>query len=120
MADVVDIAPDGSRQLLSSGALKAKFRALDPEKTTDYRPIHPRQEPVPVVPGQVNRYDIALTPTANVFQKGHKLEVVIRNQDDMLGKLARSGVYLMPFMQTVTHTIHLGESHLLVPIIPKA
>ena len=55
-----------------------------------------------------------------MFRKGHKMEVILRNQDDMLGKIARSGVYLMPFMQTVTHTIHLGESHLLVPIIPKA
>lgn len=120
MVDLVDIAPDGSRQLLSSGALKAKFRALNEEKSTDYRPVHPRQEPVPIVPGEVNRYDIALTPTANVFQKGHKMELVIRNQDDMLGKLARSGVYLMPFLQTVTHTLHLGEAHLVVPVIPKA
>lgn len=120
MVDVVDIAPDGSRQLLTSGALKAKFRALDEVKSTDYRPVHLRQEPVPVVPGEVNRYDIALTPTANVFQKGHRMELVIRNQDDMLGKLSRSGVYLMPFMQTVTHTIRLGQSHLLVPVIPKA
>ena len=110
MADVVDIAPDGSRQLLSSGALKAQFRALDPQKSTDWRPVHPRQEPVPVQPGKVERYDIALTPTANLFQKGHRMELVIRNQDDMLGKLSRSGVYLMPFMRTVTHTIHLGQS----------
>ena len=116
MADVVDIAPDGSRQLLSSGALKAQFRALDPQKSTDWRPVHPRQEPVPVQPGKVERYDIALTPTANLFQKGHRMELVIRNQDDMLGKLSRSGVYLMPFMRTVTHTIHLGQSHLLVPV----
>jgi predicted acyl esterase len=116
MADIVDIDPKGNRQLISSGALKAKFRALDPKKTTEQRPIHLRQEPVPIVPGEVNRYDIALTPTANLFQKGHKMELVIRNQDDMLGKAARSGLYLMPFMQTVTHTIHLKNSYITLPI----
>ena len=119
IADVIDVDPEGRRFLISSGHLKAKFRALDPEKSLPHRPVHPRQEPVPVVPGEVNRYDIALVPTANVFLKGHRMELVIRNQDDMLGRLAKNGVYLMPFMQTVTHSIHYGESHLLVPIIPK-
>ncbi len=119
MADIVDIAPDGSRQLLSSGALKAKFRALNEEKSTEQRPVHPRQEPVPIVPGEVNRYDIALTPTANLFQKGHKMQLVIRNQGDMLGKGARSGLYLMPFNQTVTHTIHLEGSYLTIPVTNK-
>lgn len=119
IVDVMDVSPDGSRFMISSGHLKAKFRALDEEKSLPHRPVHLRQEPVPVSPGQVTGYDIALVPTANVFQKGHKLEVVIRNQDDMLGKLAKNGVYLLPFMQTVTHTIHFGQSHLLVPIIPQ-
>lgn len=116
MADVVDIAPDGTKLLLSSGALKAKFRALDEEKSTEQRPVHLRQEPSAVVPGEVNRYDIALTPTANVFQKGHKLELVIRNQDDMMGKAARSGLYMLPFLQTVTHTLYLKNSWLTIPV----
>lgn len=119
IADIMDVDPEGNRFMISSGHLKAKFRAVDEEKSLPYRPVHLRQEPVPVVPGEVNRYDIALVPTANVFQKGHRMEVVIRNQDDMLGTMAKNGVYLMPFMQTVTHTIHFGESHLLVPVIPK-
>lgn len=119
IADIMDVDPDGNRFMISSGHLKAKFRAIDEEKSLPHRPVHLRQEPVPVVPGEVTRYDIALVPTANVFQKGHRMEVVIRNQDDMLGTMAKNGVYLMPFMQTATHTIHFGESHLLVPVIPK-
>ena len=119
IADVMDVDPEGNRFLISSGHLKAKFRALDEEKSLPHRPVHPRQEPVPVTPGEVNRYDIALVPTANVFQKGHRMELVIRNQDDMLGKLAKNGVYLMPFMRTAAHSIHFGQSHLLVPVIPK-
>ena len=64
------------------------FAALVTEKIRS----HPN---ITVVPGEVNCYDIALVPTANVFLAGHRMEVVIRNQDDMLGKLSRSGVYLM-------------------------
>ena len=119
MVDVVDVDPQGGRFVISSGQLKAKFRALDEEKSLPHRPVHLRQEPVSVTPGEVNRYDIALTPTANVFLKGHRMEVILRNQDDMMGPLAKNGVYLLPFMRTVTHTIYFGQSHLLVPVIPS-
>ena len=120
MADVVDVSPDGTRRIISSGALKAKFRALDEEKSTDFHPIHPRQEGVPVVPGQVNRYDLALTPTANYFFKGHCLEVIIRSQDDMMGRMAKNGVHWMPFMRDCDHTVVLDNAYLTVPVIPKA
>ena len=120
MIDLVDVAPDGTRQLLSTGYLKAKFRALDPTKSRPWQPIHPRQEPVPVEPGKVERYEIQMMPTANVFQKGHAVELIIRNQDDLLSRLGTWGVYMLPFMQTVTHSIHLGESHVLLPLVPRA
>ncbi len=60
---------------------------------------------------------LAMMPTSNVFKKGHSLELIIRNQDDLLGRLGTWGVYMLPFMQTVTHQIHFGESHLLLPVI---
>lgn len=119
MVDLVDVAPDGSRQLLSTGYLKAKFRALDESKTKPWQPNHPRQEPLPVVPGAINHYAIQMMPTANVFKKGHAVELIIRNQDDVLSRLGTWGVYMLPFMQTVTHTIHLGNSHVLLPLVPR-
>jgi predicted acyl esterase len=106
------------RHLLSTGYLKAKFRAMDEKKSKPYKPVHLRQEPVPIVPGEKNKYAIAMLATSNVFQKGHSMELIIRNQDDMRSKIARSGVNIMPFMRSVTHTIYFGESHLLLPIIP--
>lgn len=120
MVDLIDVAPDGTRQLLSTGYLKAKFRALDEKKSKPWQPIHPRQEPVPVVPGEVGHYAIQMMPTANVFKRGHSIELVIRNQDDLLSRLGTWGVYMLPFMQTVTHTIHLGNSHVLLPLMPRA
>ena len=118
MVDLVLVDWDGRRQLLSSGYLKAAHRALDASRSKPYDPIHPQQDPVPVPPGQVVRYAIALMPTACVFRKGTSLELVVRNQDDILSRLGTWGVYMLPFMQTVTHEIHFGESHLLVPHIP--
>jgi len=118
MVDLVDVYPDGNRQLVSAGYLKAAHRALDEKKTKPYQPIHPRQDPVPVPPGEVLEYAIAMMPTSNVFQKGHSMELIIRNQDDLLSRLGTWGVYHLPFMRSVTHNIHFGESHLLVPLIP--
>ena len=48
------------------------------------------------------------------------MELIIRNQDDLLSRLGTWGVYHLPFMRTVTHTIHFGKSHLLLPVIPSA
>jgi putative CocE/NonD family hydrolase len=119
MVDLVDVGPEGGKQWISSGHLKAAHRALDEEKSKPYKPVHPRQDGVQVSPGEKVQYAIALMPTANVFKKGHSLELIIRNQDDLLSRLGTWGVYMLPFMQTVTHEIHLGESHLLLPIIPS-
>jgi uncharacterized protein len=119
MVDLVLVDPDGKKQLISTGWLKAAHRALDERKSKHYDPIHPRQDPVPVPPEKVVRYAISLMPTACVFKKGCALELVIRNQDDILSRLGTWGVYMLPFMQTVTHEIHFGDSHLLVPHIPN-
>ena len=120
MAELVDVDPQGDRQLISAGHLKAAHRALDANKSHPYLPIHPMQRPVPVPPGEVIEYAIAMMPTSNVFQKGHAVELVIRNQDDILSRLGTWGVYMLPFMRTVRHQIHFGKSHLLLPIIPAS
>ena len=118
MVDLVMVTPDDNRQLLSNGWLKAGHRALDETRSRPYEPVHPRQDPVPVTPGKVESYAIALLPTACVFSKGCRLELTIRNQDDIFSRLGTWGVYMLPFMQTVTHEIHFGDSHLLIPHIP--
>jgi putative CocE/NonD family hydrolase len=118
MVDLVDVDPAGNRQLVSAGYLKAAHRALDEKKSNPYQPVHPRQDPVPVPPGEVVDYAIAMMPTSNVFQRGHSMELIIRNQDDLLSRLGTWGVYHLPFMRTVTHNIHFGKSHLLLPVIP--
>ena len=119
MVDLVDIDSEGNRHLVSTGYLKAAYRALDPEKSKPYKPVHLRQDPIPVVPGGPVDYAIALMPTSNVFLRGHCMELIIRNQDDLLSRLGTWGVYHLPFMRTVTHKIYFGKSHLLLPVIPR-
>ena len=119
IVDLLDVDSMGERQLVSAGYLKAKFRALDQDNSKPYLPIHPRQEPVPVPPKQIIEYAIAMMPTSVIIQKGHSMELIIRNQDDILSRLGSWGNYMLPFMQTVTHNIHIGNSHLLLPVIPK-
>ena len=118
MVDLVDVDPEGNRMLLSNGYLKAAHRAIDEDESKPYLPIHPRQEPVPVPPGEVIEYAISLMPVSNVFKKGHAIELIIRNQDDLLSKQGIWGVYMLPFMRKVTHNIYFGKSRLLLPLIP--
>jgi putative CocE/NonD family hydrolase len=118
MVDLVDVDADGNKTLVSTGALAAEHRALDEAKSRPYLPIHPSRGPVPVPPGEVIEYAIALMPTAMVFKEGHSIELIIRNQEDLLSLLGAWGVHYLPQMQTVTHHIHFGKSHLLLPFIP--
>lgn len=118
MADLVDVDQQGNKMLVCTGYLAAEFRALDPVKSKPYQPVHLRQDPVPVPPGEVIEYAIEFMPTSNVFKKGHRMQLVLRNQDDLMGRLGLWGVYMLPGMQTVKHDIYLGKSHLLLPIIP--
>lgn len=117
-ADLVDVNENGERFVVSSGALRAKFRQLDKDKSTPSHPIHPWAEPVPIEPGREYEYNIHMLPTACVFQKGHQIELIIRNQDDLKSRMGMNGVYRMPFMQSVQHRISFGMSHLLLPLIP--
>jgi predicted acyl esterase len=118
MVDLIDVDPDGKKVLASNGALAAEHRALDEAKSKPYLPIHPRRDPVPVPPGEVVEYAIAIMPTSIVFKKGHCIELIIRNQDDLLCRLGGWGVYYLPHMEAVKHQIHFSKSHLLMPVIP--
>ena len=118
IVDIADVDENGNRMLVTTGYLAAEHRALDEERSLPYRPIHLRQDPVPVTPGEAVEYAISFMPSSNLFKKGHRIQLIIRNQDDLLSRLGIWGVYMLPHMQTVKHDIHFGKSHLLLPVIP--
>ncbi|MBP1707885.1 MAG: X-Pro dipeptidyl-peptidase domain protein, partial [Chloroflexi bacterium] len=118
MADLVDVDEKGDKMLVCTGYLAAEQRALDEARSRPYLPVHPRQDPVPVPPGKIVEYAITFMASSNVFQKGHRMQLIIRNQDDLFSRLGLWGVYMMPHMQTTRHDIYFGKSHLLLPVIP--
>src|SRR5690606_16182024 len=73
-----DAAPDGSRQLLTTGFLKASHRELD-ERTTEGNPYHPHTRAVPVEPGEIEEYVLRLYPFAATLNPGHRLVAELSN-----------------------------------------
>jgi putative CocE/NonD family hydrolase len=84
-----DVSPGGASRPLTQGALLGSHRTLDPDKTwylpdgTVLRPHHisTRAAAVPVVPGQLTRYDIEVFPTAALIDAGHRLRLNLTTYD---------------------------------------
>ncbi|WZH50481.1 MAG: CocE/NonD family hydrolase [Nocardioides alkalitolerans] len=128
------------RHPLSQGWLRASHRELDEERSRPYRPVHPHDRAVPLVPGEVHAVDVEIWPTCIVVPPGYRLALSVQGHDydhggpglptpygvEMRGSgvnvhddpVARSAdVYGRPV------SLHTGGEHdsfLLVPVIPPA
>ncbi len=121
LAQVVDVAPDGTQQLMTEGWLRAGFRALDERASKPEAPVHLRQAPVPVPVGERVRYAINLMPTSWIVPAGHAVRLLLRTQDDLFGRLAVAGVYFLPRMVDVSADVHFGpDSYLVLATQPEA
>ena len=113
---------------LTRGWLKASYRELDSERTTPWKPWH-RLSPEsirPVVPGEVNEYQMEILSTANVFERGHRICLEITSLDLAEGVAGETYAEYIPnhvcSSKTVLHKVfHNAEypSHLLLPVIPQ-
>jgi predicted acyl esterase len=122
-------APDNlPERELTRGWLKASHRALDPKRSKPWAPWHQltMEAQRPVVPGEVNEYQIEVLSTANLFKKGHRICLDITSLDLTEGVGGETAVEYIPnhvcSSKTVLHKVyHNSEypSHLLLPIIPK-
>ena len=89
-----DIDPEGGQRLLSRGWLKGSMRRTNPEASRPWLWQYDFTAPEPVDTTRPQRYDINIVPTANVFQKGHRIGLRISSSDqdpavtvfDMLGQ----------------------------------
>jgi predicted acyl esterase len=113
---------------LTRGWLKASHRALDPVRSKPWAPWHPltREAQRPVVPGEINEYQIEILAMANLFEKGHRICLDITSLDLTEGVAGETAVEYIPnhvcSSKTTLHKIcHNAKypSHLLLPIIPK-
>lgn len=65
----------------AQGWLRASHRALDPARSTPYRPVHPHDARQPLTPGQVYEVDVEIWPTSLVLPPGHRLAVTVQGHD---------------------------------------
>ena len=109
-----DYAPNGKRQLITTGYLKASHRELDEERTTHGSPHHPHTRAVPVEPGKIEEYVIRLYPFAASFQPGHKLTVELSNAEPLVddhNSLLPPDAFHLPVGRPVAHKIYRDAQH---------
>ena len=110
-AKLIDVRPDGSAVNLSYGILRCRYR--DGHAT----------EAAPLTPGQGYEIEIALNPTAMVFDAGHRIRLDISSSDfpnfdrnHNTGRDFWSDTELRPARQTVFHD-RARPSRLILPVI---
>jgi putative CocE/NonD family hydrolase len=111
-AKLVDVHPDGKAFNLCDGILRARYR-------------HGLHTPALLEPGKVERFEIDLWVTSNLFRRGHRIRVEISSSSfPRFDRNANSGnelgsdTELLAATQTVHHDA-ARPSHLLLPIIPR-
>ncbi|MGP6173591.1 CocE/NonD family hydrolase [Corynebacterium sp. A21] len=111
-----DYAPNGKRQLITTGYLKASHRELDPARTTEGSPRHPHtaESVQPVTPGKIEEYVLRLYPFAAAFQPGHRLVAELSNNEplsDEHNSLLPPDSFHLPVGRSVTHKIYRDAEH---------
>lgn len=121
-----DVAPNGQRQIVTTGYLKASHRELDSERSSEGNPYHPHTSQTPVEPGAIEEYVLRLYPFANTFKTGHKLLAELSNAEplsDEHNSLLPPDAFHLPVGRPVTHKIYRDASHpsrLVLPLTRKA
>lgn len=109
-----DAAPNGKRQLITTGYLKASHRELDEERTTEGNPYHPHTRSVPVRPGTIEEYVLRLYPFAATLLPGHRLVAELSNDEPLTddhNSLLPPDAFHLPVGRPVTHKIYRDAQH---------
>jgi putative CocE/NonD family hydrolase len=111
-AYISDVFPNGKSITLVQGIVRARFR-------------HSFVKPSLLKPGEVAQYDIDLWALGHVFQKGHRIRVLITSScfpvyDRNLntGEEIATATRMVKANQTIYHQ-HSRESYLLLPVLPR-
>jgi len=89
-----DIDPAGEQRLLTRGWLKGSMSQVNRDRSRPWLWHHDFTNSEPVDTNSPQRFDINLVPTANIFEKGHRIGLRISSSDqdkvqtvfDMLGQ----------------------------------
>ena len=128
------------QQSISQGWLRASHRELDHERSLPYRPFHTHTDPVPLVPGQIYRFDVEIWPTCIVAPAGYRLAMTVLGRDwdhggvgvpshlgiDMRGcglNTHDDPITRPPAVYDSSVTVYTGPdtpAQILLPVIPRA
>ncbi|MFZ0837914.1 MAG: CocE/NonD family hydrolase, partial [Xanthobacteraceae bacterium] len=105
------------------GWLRASHRELDPQRSTDWQPVHTHTREQKLKPGEIVPLDIEIWPSSTHFAAGEKLRLIVQGTDINRYTKEQAPVYFRheASVNKGRHTIHTGapyESYLLVPVIP--
>ena len=120
-----DQAPNGGRQLITTGYLKASHRELD-DRTTEGNPYHPHTRAVPVEPGEIEEYVLRLYPFGATFRPGHRLVTELSNDEPLFDEhnsLLPPDAFHLPVGRPVTHKIYRDAAHpsrLVLPVTTRS
>lgn len=123
IAKLFDVAPDGKRNLMTTGYLKASHRQLDEAKSKRGEPWQPHTEAVPVPPGEILEYAIRLYPFSYLIKSGHQIELELscnESIDEAEAKLLPPDSYHLPSGRATTHKIYRDKDHpsrLILPVV---
>ena len=106
------------------GWLRASHRGTDPKRSTPEQPFHPHERELLLRPGVPVALDIEIWASSTLFRKGERLRVVVKGGDiyDQAPPMAPYALH-EDTRNKGRHIIHTGrtyDSHLLVPVIPRA
>ena len=99
------------------GWLRASHSETDPAKSTPDRPWHLHKAEKPLIPGERKAVEIEIWPSATRFEKGERLQLVVRGSDlYTVGTFSRH----LQTNNNGAYTITTGknfESHLVINVI---
>ncbi len=111
-AMLVDVDPSGYARYLADGILRGRYRAT-------------RDRAQPLSPGAIEKYEIDLGATANVFKTGHQLRLYVSSSNFPrfarnlnTGEPVATGTRMVKADQVVYHDA-AHPSALVLPVIPR-
>jgi uncharacterized protein len=130
--EVTFVGANDPKAPVSQGWLRVSHRKTDQERSRPYKPHHPHDGRLPVLPGEIYEVDVEIWPTSIVVPAGYRLALTVAGKDfERLGEegfMKGSGIFLHndPADRPRDifggiNTIHAGgnrSSYLLMPLVP--
>ncbi|MEO0439672.1 MAG: CocE/NonD family hydrolase [Pseudomonadota bacterium] len=101
------------------GWLRVSQRALDENLSTEWQPVLQHDATLPVTPDETVPVEIEILPSSTLFRAGESLRLIVQGKD-LFEHPSLAHKYSVNQGQ---HTIHTGarfDSHLLLPVVPRA